>query len=55
MENKHILVDPRSKMTSVKNVWAAGDVVAHSEQVTVAMGDGIQAAIFIHKSLMNQS
>ncbi|WP_066057058.1 NAD(P)/FAD-dependent oxidoreductase [Robertmurraya korlensis] len=55
MENKHILVDPRSKMTNIKHVWAAGDVVAHSEQVTVAMGDGLQAAIFIHKSLMNES
>jgi len=51
LENKHILVDPRSKMTNIKNVWAAGDVVAHSEQVTIALGDGMQAAIFIHKSL----
>lgn len=54
MENKHILVDPRSKMTNVKHVWAAGDVVAHSEQVTVAMGEGLQAAIWIHKSLLSE-
>lgn len=53
LENKHIVVDPRSKMTSVKHVWAAGDVVAHSEQVTIAMGDGMQAAIWIHKSLQS--
>lgn len=53
LENKHIVVDPRTKMTNIKNVWAAGDVVAHSEQVTIAMGDGSQAAIFIHKSLMD--
>ncbi|MGD6874974.1 NAD(P)/FAD-dependent oxidoreductase [Bacillus infantis] len=52
LENKHINVDPRSKMTNVKNVWAAGDVVAHSEQVTIAMGDGSQAAIWIHKSIL---
>ncbi|WP_077215145.1 NAD(P)/FAD-dependent oxidoreductase [Bacillus dakarensis] len=52
LENKHIVVDPRSKKTNVENVWAAGDVVAHSEQVTIAMGDGSQAAIWIHKSLL---
>lgn len=52
LENKHIVTDSRSKMTSVKNVWAAGDVAAHSEQVTIAMGEGSQAAIWIHKSLL---
>ncbi|USK38950.1 NAD(P)/FAD-dependent oxidoreductase [Cytobacillus firmus] len=52
LENKHLLTDPRSKMTSVQNVWAAGDVAAHSEQVTIAMGEGAQAAIWIHKSLL---
>ncbi|ADC49576.1 putative thioredoxin reductase [Alkalihalophilus pseudofirmus OF4] len=51
LSNKHIVVDPRSKMTSVEHVWAAGDVAAHSEQVTIAMGEGSQAAIWIHKSL----
>ncbi|MDC3424465.1 NAD(P)/FAD-dependent oxidoreductase [Aquibacillus sp. 3ASR75-11] len=50
--NNHILVDPRTKMTNVENVWAAGDVVAHSEQTTIAMGDGMQAAIWMHKYLM---
>lgn len=54
-KNKHIKVDPRTKETSVKNVWAAGDVVAHSEQVAIAMGDGVQAAIWIHKSLKKKS
>jgi thioredoxin reductase (NADPH) len=52
LENKHVVVDPRSKMTTVKHVWAAGDVVAHSEQAAIAMGEGLQAAIWIHKSLM---
>lgn len=51
-QNKHILVDPRTKETNVKHVWAAGDIVAHSEQVTIAMGDGSQAAIWIHKTLL---
>jgi thioredoxin reductase (NADPH) len=53
-ENKHILVDPRTKMTNIEHVWAAGDVVAHSEQVTIAMGDGSQAAIWIHKTLIEE-
>ncbi|MFD2616050.1 NAD(P)/FAD-dependent oxidoreductase [Terrilactibacillus laevilacticus] len=54
LENKHIVVNPRTKMTNVTGVWAAGDVVAHSEQVTIAMGDGSQSAIWIHKSLMGE-
>lgn len=52
-ENKHILTDSRTKMTNIKHVWAAGDIVAHSEQVTIAMGEGSQAAIWIHKSLLS--
>ncbi|MCM3322364.1 NAD(P)/FAD-dependent oxidoreductase [Cytobacillus kochii] len=52
--NQHIITDGRSKMTNVPHVWAAGDVVAHSEQVTIAMGEGSQAAIWIHKSLINR-
>ncbi|PLR79092.1 pyridine nucleotide-disulfide oxidoreductase [Bacillus sp. V3-13] len=52
LENRHIPIDPRTKMTNVQNVWAAGDVAAHSEQVTIAMGDGSHSAIWIHKSLM---
>ncbi|MFB6466311.1 NAD(P)/FAD-dependent oxidoreductase [Cytobacillus sp. Hz8] len=52
LENKHIVTNPRTKMTSVQNVWAAGDVAAHSEQVTIAMGEGSQAAIWIHKSII---
>ncbi|HUC93657.1 MAG TPA: NAD(P)/FAD-dependent oxidoreductase [Paenibacillus sp.] len=50
--NRHIVVDPRTKMTSVRHVWAAGDVTLHSEQAAVAMGDGNQAAIWMHKSLI---
>ncbi|MDQ0271827.1 NAD(P)/FAD-dependent oxidoreductase [Cytobacillus purgationiresistens] len=53
LENQHINVDARTKMTNVPHVWAAGDVSAHSEQVTIAMGEGSQAAIWIHKSIIN--
>ncbi|WP_347550048.1 NAD(P)/FAD-dependent oxidoreductase [Pseudalkalibacillus hwajinpoensis] len=53
LKNNHLYVDPKTKMTSVKNVWAAGDTVAHSELVTAAMGDGSLAAIWIHKTLMS--
>jgi thioredoxin reductase (NADPH) len=55
LENKHMLVDPRTKMTNIPGVWAAGDVVVHSEQVTIAMGEGLQAAIWIHKDIMANS
>jgi thioredoxin reductase len=51
MENKHIVTDPRSKMTNVPRVWAAGDAGVHAEQVTIAMGEGAQAAIWINKTL----
>ncbi|WP_106765924.1 NAD(P)/FAD-dependent oxidoreductase [Paenibacillus faecalis] len=49
--NRHVKADPRSKMTSVKNVWVAGDLGVHSQLTTVAMGDGATAAIWIHKAL----
>jgi thioredoxin reductase (NADPH) len=53
MDNKHIVTNPRSKMTSVPNVWAAGDAGIHAEQVSVAMGEGSLAAIWIHKALVD--
>lgn len=49
-ENNHVVIHPRTKETNIKGVWAGGDLVAHSEQVTISMGDGTQAAIWIHKS-----
>ncbi|MDF2958758.1 MAG: pyridine nucleotide-disulfide oxidoreductase [Paenibacillus sp.] len=55
LENKHIVTDPRTKMTSVPGVWAAGDVGVHSEQLTIAMGEGAQAAIWIHKELLKRA
>jgi thioredoxin reductase (NADPH) len=53
LENKHIVTQPRSKMTSLSRVWAAGDAGAHAEQVSVAMGEGSLAAIWIHKTLVD--
>jgi thioredoxin reductase len=35
----------------VENVWVAGDLGAHAEQATVAMGEGAMSAIWIHKVL----
>ncbi|MDP5275162.1 NAD(P)/FAD-dependent oxidoreductase [Chengkuizengella axinellae] len=55
LENKHIITDPRTKMTNIKNVWSAGDINVHSEQVSIAMGEGSQSAIWIHKTLLNNS
>jgi thioredoxin reductase (NADPH) len=52
LDNKHIITDPRTKMTNIPGVWAAGDVGVHAEQLTIAMGEGSQAAIWIHKELM---
>ncbi|MNI11175.1 Thioredoxin reductase [compost metagenome] len=54
-ENKHVVTDPRSKMTNVPLVWAAGDVTVHAEQVTIAMGEGSQAAIWMHKALISSN
>lgn len=52
LENLHVRTDSRSKMTNVSNVWAAGDVGVHAEQLTIAMGEGSQAAIWMHKALL---
>ncbi|QAY66483.1 NAD(P)/FAD-dependent oxidoreductase [Paenibacillus protaetiae] len=51
-DNRHVITNPRTKLTTADYVWAAGDVTSHSEMVTIAMGDGSQAAIWIHKSLI---
>ncbi|SDC03809.1 Thioredoxin reductase [Paenibacillus sp. UNCCL117] len=51
MENRHIVTDPRTKRTHVPGVWAAGDIGVHAEQSVIAMGEGAQAAIWMHKEL----
>ena len=48
--NRHVKTDPRSKMTSVESLWAAGDLGVHSELTTVAMGKA-QWSIWINKTL----
>lgn len=52
LNDKHVIVNPRTKETNVSNVWSAGDLVAHSQQVTIAMGEGTQAAVWIQKRLL---
>ena len=54
-DNRHVIADPRTKMTRVPNVWADGDLLVHSEQSAIAIGDGLQAAIWMHKSLINRA
>jgi thioredoxin reductase len=55
LENLHIAADPRSKETNVPNVWVAGDIGAHSELLTVAMGEGAQSAIWMHKRILEKN
>lgn len=45
------LVD-KEQMTSVRGVYAAGDITSHSQLAVVAAAEGAMAAIHIHKSLM---
>ncbi|MFU2015815.1 NAD(P)/FAD-dependent oxidoreductase [Peribacillus butanolivorans] len=52
--SNHVVIHPRTKETNINGVWAGGDLVAHSEQVTISMGDGTQSAIWIHKRLMGE-
>ncbi len=53
-ENNHVAIDPTTRMTTINNLWAAGDAASHSELVTAAMADGSVAAIWIQKRLNNQ-
>ena len=50
-EGGHIIVD-RHHHTSVRNVYAAGDIVPGSQLAVVAASDGAIAALAIHKSLV---
>lgn len=50
-EKGHIRTNPRTKETDHENLWAVGDINEHSQQVSIAMGDGTQAAIWIQKRL----
>ena len=50
-EGGHIVVDDHYH-TSVKNVFAAGDIVPGAQLAIAAAGDGAIAALAIHKSLV---
>ncbi|MBA9027005.1 NAD(P)/FAD-dependent oxidoreductase [Peribacillus huizhouensis] len=54
-ESNHVVVNPRTKETNIKGIFAGGDLISHSEQVTISMGDGSQAAIWMHKQLLGES
>ena len=48
----YIEVDPETMETSMKNVYAGGDIVTGSATVIQAMGAGRTAAKAIHERLM---
>jgi thioredoxin reductase (NADPH) len=50
-DDGHIVVDAHQK-TSVRNVWAAGDIVPGPQLAVVAAAEGAVAALSIHKSLI---
>ena len=50
-DDGHIVVDAHQH-TSVKNVWAAGDIVPGPQLAVVAAAEGAVAALSIHKSLV---
>ncbi|MBM6619367.1 NAD(P)/FAD-dependent oxidoreductase [Bacillus suaedaesalsae] len=52
LENHHVNTNARTKETNIRNVWVAGDIGVHSELLTIAMGEGAQAAIWIHKRIL---
>ncbi|AXF56202.1 NAD(P)/FAD-dependent oxidoreductase [Salicibibacter kimchii] len=52
LENHHVLNHYRTKMTNIRDVWAAGDIAVHSEQVAIAMGEGTQAAVWVQRTLL---
>ena len=54
LENGHIVVDPRTKQTNVPGVWAVGDIVAHTQQAMIAIGEGAQAGVWINKILRQE-
>ena len=50
-EQGHVVVD-RAYHTSVRNVWAAGDIVPGPQLAIAGAADGAIAALAIHKSLV---
>lgn len=52
--NGHILVDKDMK-TGADNIWAVGDIINNSQQVSLAVAEGIRAAIMINKTLLKEN
>ncbi len=50
----YIEADPKTGKTSLKGVWAGGDIVTGSATVILAMGAGRKAAYSIHEHLMKE-
>lgn len=50
-DDGYILVD-RGQETSVPGVYAAGDITGHPHLAVIAAGDGVRAALTIHRSLL---
>lgn len=50
----YIEADPKTGKTSLKGVWAGGDIVTGSATVILAMGAGRKAADSIHKHLTKE-
>jgi thioredoxin reductase (NADPH) len=53
-EDGRFIVDERQE-TSVRGVWAAGDIVRGLNQISVAMGEAAIAATAIHNRLAGRS
>lgn len=51
-DNGHIIVDARTKETSIPGLWAAGDIGLHSQMLAVALGEGMLSAVWMHKRLV---
>ncbi len=49
--NGHILVD-KDMRTNLEHVYAAGDIVNSSQQVSLAVAGGVRAAIMLNKTLL---
>lgn len=54
ISNGHILVDKDMK-TNLDNVYAVGDIINSSQQVSLAVAEGVRAAIMINKTLLGEN
>jgi len=52
--NGHILVDKDMK-TNLEHVYAVGDIINSSQQVSLAVAEGVRAAIMMNKTLLTEN